>query len=303
IFGAVLGAGIPLCAVFARGLMDRRVRYSDEATGSDRNGGIPMLGVLPNLPDRLSDPSQASVAAHCVHQIRTMLQLNVIGDEGAILAVTSATSGDGKTSLTLALGLSFAASGSRTLLIDTDLIGAGLSARLGLREPQGIAQAITAREAMAYVRETDVAELSVLPVGLNGQQNSDVFSPVAVRRMFAELRKHFDVILLDTGPVLGSIEATPVVAAADATILTVARGQDRTMVEKAIVHIRSVGGRLAGFVFNRAATRDFENTISGISLRSVSRAVSRPDQGATTANPARVGPLVRSVQEGRNAAR
>src|SRR5690606_19602259 len=116
-FGFVVGGGLPVLGLVLLGLMDRKYRYSDEAT-SGGTRGVPLLGILPNLPDRLSDPSQASVAAHCVHQIRTMLQLNTLSDGPSVLGVTSATSGDGKTSLCLALGLSFAASGSRTLLID-----------------------------------------------------------------------------------------------------------------------------------------------------------------------------------------
>ena len=76
------------------------------------------------------------------------------------------------------------------------------------------------------------------------------------------------VVLIDTGPILGSIEATPVCAAADAVILTVARGQQRPLVEKALQHLLSIGARFAGVVFNRAQTRDFERSISGMSLRS-----------------------------------
>jgi capsular exopolysaccharide synthesis family protein len=275
-FGFVVGGALPVLAVFVWGLADRKYRYSDETTEGGTKG-IPLLGILPDLPDRLSDPSQASVAAHCVHQIRTMLQLNVISaEEPTILCVTSATSGDGKTSLTLALGLSFAASGSRTLLIDTDIIGAGLSARLGIREQVGITEAITDRSAAPYIKQTDVADLSILPVGIGPNQQAGVFTPAAVRRLLNEVRKSYDIILVDTGPVLGSIEATPLVAAADATILTVAKGQNRDFVEKAIAHLRQIGARIAGVVFNRAAARDFERSISGISLRSVSRQQQSP---------------------------
>jgi polysaccharide biosynthesis transport protein len=270
--GFMVGGGLPVLGVLLLGLADRRYRYSDETTGSSITKGIPLLGILPNLPDRLSDPSQASVAAHCVHQIRTMLQLNVLSDQPSILAVTSATSGDGKTSLTLALGLSFAAAGSRTLLIDTDLIGAGLSARLGVNAPEGVGDAIVDSDPGRFVRDTDVADLSILPVGTKTAGQNSAFSPTAVRRLFASLRGQYDIILVDTGPVLGSIEATPLVAAADATILTVARLQDRDLVEKAIAHLRSIGSRIAGVVFNRAGSKDFERSISGISLRSVSRA-------------------------------
>ena len=104
-----------------------------------------LLGILPDLPDRLSDPEQAAIAAHCVHQIRTMLQINGGTEERRVFAVTSASPGDGKTSLTLALGLSYAACGTRTLLIDCDLVGAGLTARMNVSAAEGVLEAIANR--------------------------------------------------------------------------------------------------------------------------------------------------------------
>lgn len=297
-FGFVVGGGLPILALALYGLFDRRFRYSDEATQMGGTRGIPLLGILPHLPDRLSDPSQASVAAHCVHQIRTMLQLNCLSETSNVLSITSSTSGDGKTSLALALGLSFAASGSRTLLIDTDLIGGGLSARLSIREPVGVSEAVVARNPMEMVRVTDVNGLSVLPVANTGAQNASAFSPSAVRRMMAELRKHFDIIILDTGPILGSIEATPVVAASDAVVLTVSRTQNRDLVEKAIAQLRAVGANIAGVVFNRANARDFERSVSGISLRSVSRAQANGHHSSANGmyQDKNIGPLVHSVR-------
>lgn len=270
LMGFVIGSGSMIGLVLLWGLIDsRRYTYSDDAGGSAMSG-LPLLGILPDLPDRLSDPGQASIAAHCVHQIRTMLQLNNYMPKSAF-CVTSAASGDGKTSLTLALGLSFAASGQRTLLIDSDLVGAGLTTRLGLSGPEGILEAMTSGDLLRYVKPTDVADLSMLPVGLAQLHHAGIFSPVAVRRLITEAKKHFEVILIDTGPVLGSIEATPVCAASDGVILTVARGQQRPLVEKALQHLTSIGARIAGVVFNKAMSRDFEQSISGISMRSAAR--------------------------------
>jgi hypothetical protein len=71
--------------------------------------------------------------------------------------------------------------------------------------------------------------------------------------------------------------ASLVCAAADHTILAVARGQQRPLVERSIGHLQAIGSRLAGVVFNRAQPRDFERSMSGLALRS------RPIQGSTTA--------------------
>src|SRR5437762_5273506 len=78
LLGGVLGMGLPIGVLLLIGLLDSRYRYSDE-TDDAGGSGLALLGILPNLPDRLSDPAQASIAAHCVHQIPTMLQINTTG--------------------------------------------------------------------------------------------------------------------------------------------------------------------------------------------------------------------------------
>jgi capsular exopolysaccharide synthesis family protein len=297
LMGLMAGGALPFGLMLLIGLLDSRYRYSDDTSDAGVNG-LTLLGILPNLPDRLSDPGQASIAAHCVHQIRTMLQISNFNDKRAY-SVTSASSGDGKTSLTLALGLSFAASGSRTLLIDSDLVGAGLTARLGMNGPEGILEAMTSGQLMEYVKQTDVSDLSILPVGLAQLHHAGIFSPQSVRKLVNEAKKHFEIILIDTGPILGSIEATPVAAASDGVILTVARGQQRPLVEKALAHLNSIGARVAGVVFNRAQSRDFEQSISGISMRSASRSSNGNGQSVSRAgqqkDAGQYGPVARAV--------
>ncbi|HSU65948.1 MAG TPA: AAA family ATPase [Tepidisphaeraceae bacterium] len=261
------GAAVPIGFLLLIGLANPRYRFSDE-TNAEMNG-MNLLGILPDLPDRLSDPEQASIAAHCVHQIRTMLQISGSPDERRVFAITSAAPGDGKTSLTLALGLSYAACGARTLLIDCDLVGAGLTSRMNITSPAGVLEAIANRSLFEYVRSTDVADVTILPVGTAQTLHASTLSPAALRRLIDEARKQYDTILIDTGPILGSIEASLVCAAADAVVLTVARGQQRPLVEKAISRLTGIGAKLAGVVFNRAQSGDFDRSISGASsLRS-----------------------------------
>jgi Mrp family chromosome partitioning ATPase/uncharacterized protein involved in exopolysaccharide biosynthesis len=267
ILGFVGGGSLPFVLFLLVGLADKRYRYSDET--KTEIGNVPLLGILPNLPDLLTDPQQAAIAAHCVHQIRTLLQVGVRTHDRHVYAITSAAPGDGKTSLTLALGLSFAASGSRTLLIDCDLVGGSLTRRLGVHSADGMLEAMTSRSPMDFVRDTDVSDLSILPVGSATMLSAGSFSPAGLRRLIAEARKSFDIVLIDTGPILGSIEAPPVAATADATILCVSRGQQRPAVERSMHHLIAIGAKMAGIVFNRAEARDFEKSVSRFSQRSI----------------------------------
>jgi Mrp family chromosome partitioning ATPase/uncharacterized protein involved in exopolysaccharide biosynthesis len=284
--GFLGGAMLPMLVILLVGVVDNRFRYSDEAN-SDM-GGVPLLGILPNLPDLLTDPTQAATAAHCVHQIRTILQITGQSTERRVIALTSASPGDGKTSLTLALGLSFSASGSRTLLVDGDLIGGGLTARLNVTAEHGVLEAMASRDIMPFIRTTDVADLSFLPVGKAMGGYTGTISPAAVRRLVDEARKHFDVILIDTGPILGSIEASPVAVASDGVVLCVSRGQQRQLVDRALAHLHAIGAKLAGVVFNRAQAHDFERSTNRLDLGSV-------PAGTDGRRSEAIGPVARAV--------
>jgi capsular exopolysaccharide synthesis family protein len=266
VFGTVLGGGIPFAFALGLGLFDRRYRYSDDASSGRLQPAL--LGILPYLPANINDPEQAAVAAHCVHQIRTLLQISVAQQNRHVFAVTSPTSGDGKTSLTLSLALSFASSGANTCMIDFDMIGGGLTSAMGAKTDKGLFDAIDHGELNGHIRGTAFKKLSIIPIGRNDASEVSRLSPELVRRVIEQAREKFDVVVIDTGPILGSIEASLVSTVADGIILAVGRGQSRATVQKAMEHLSGVGARVMGFVFNRAEPGDFRRAVSSASVRS-----------------------------------
>jgi hypothetical protein len=115
--GAFAGAGLPGALILAGAFLRRRYRFSDD-TESDSSLNVPLLGILPELKEMASDGEDVIAAAHSVHQLRVSLQAQSGHDRPRVYLVTSATAGEGKTSLAMSLGLSFAASDLRTLVID-----------------------------------------------------------------------------------------------------------------------------------------------------------------------------------------
>lgn len=308
--GVVVGFG----SVLLIGLINRRLNRPDDADGGLHN--FAMLGVLPTLPDDLADAEQAALASHCVHLIRTRLQIETQDIARPVFAVTSPVSGTGKTSLTLALGVSFAAARLKTLLVDCDLVGGGLTAKCdvivrrkigqilqreglitekqlnealelahGSRrrlgeilmdlgylgesdlnqavmtqdvEPIGILDALSGEDLEACVTSAGVDGLSVLPLGSATAQHVGRLAPDVLRRLVERCRASFDVVLIDTGPVPGSLEASVVASQVDEVILTVARGEHRALAEKSAAHLSALGARVAGIVFNRARNEDVD---------------------------------------------
>jgi len=286
--GLAMGGGLPIGFFLLVGLLDRRYRYSDDASAP---GQVSLLGILPYLPENMADPEQAAIAAHCVHQIRTLLQIGGAHQDRKVFTVTSPTSGDGKTSLSLSLGLSFAASGSRTLLVDFDLIGGGLSSAMQARTDHGVLDAILKGELNGHVRASAFPRLSILPIGEDEAQEVSRLSPSLVRRFLDRAREEYDIVVIDTGPILGSLEASLVSAESDGVILALGRGQQRHQVERAVNHLSSVGAKLVGVVFNRAQPGDFRRAVSSASVRSVPVNMNGHGQASMPA----LGPMARTV--------
>jgi capsular exopolysaccharide synthesis family protein len=293
----LVGFGIPVLLAVGLSKWRRRYRYSDE---TDSKLGQPaLLGILPTLPDHLADPEQAAVAAHCIHQIRIMLQVgsSLAGQEPKrVFMVTSANTGDGKTSLSMSLALSFAASGSRTLVIDCDMVGQGLTHRLHAGQSQGLHEALIHGTLQGRIKKTTTTNLYVLPIGGCEAVHAGSISPTAIKKLLLEAKHIFDTVVIDTGPVLGSLEATVVATVTDAVILTVSRGQNQALFERAVRHLRSVGAFIAGIVFNRAEKRDFNRSVGAASVRSTSYQPVAPRMLLGEGDePSRFGPLARSV--------
>jgi succinoglycan biosynthesis transport protein ExoP len=291
--GGMFGLALPTALLVLLSMVRPRHRYSDE-TEVDIAGGAGLLGILPALPVRLDDPEVSAGAAQCVHQMRVMLQVAARGESRNYL-LTSSCSGEGKTSLTMALALSFAASGSRTLVVDFDMVGRAMTRGLGASDELGLFESLNGGDPLRFVRRTR-AGIWFLPAGRVNALYASKVSHLSIRRFLQSLRQDFDVVLVDSGPILGSVEAATVAPEVDGVIVTVTRGQESALVEKTSHYLRTIGARIEGFVFNRAKHKDFHRSTYGSSIRPMSsrdllvRPVSEDADGLL-----RFGPLVESV--------
>lgn len=295
VLGLIAGAGFPVGLLFLFGLVDRRYRYADQA---DSESGARLLGILPDLPtNNADDPETTSAAVHAVHHIRSKLQIGGLGHQ--VYMVTSPTSGDGKTSLALSLAVSFTASGATVLLIDFDLIGHGLTNQLDASCARGIGQRLVQADLTDAVIPTEVPGLSLIAAGSDDASCASRVSRKAFAELLTAMRSRFDTIIIDTGPILGSLEANLAASLVDAVVVVVRRGQQGSYMQEATQHLRQMGARLAGVVFNRARSTDFNRSSSiNASFRSMRSAGDPEPRSAPTAEApglSRLGVLARRV--------
>ncbi len=284
------GAGLGLAVVLGWGLLNRKYNYIEDL--KEPSFTAPLLGCLPDLRDLRGGKDE--VTAWSIHQIRNLLQAKVGERDGRgnLYAITSPQSGDGKTSLALALAISMAKSGKKTVLVDLDLIGRGLTKQLKLEGSKGIRETILNECVNGEVQSTEVDGLSVIPAGLDESVDDSNLSSSRLRQIMAPLTEQFDAVILDTGPVLGSLESSLACGLADGVLVTISRGQNESLVESSLQRIRWLGADCIGLVFNRATQRDLRRS------HSYSASMSRPSaSGPNEQNRSRRAVLASAVGE------
>jgi Mrp family chromosome partitioning ATPase/uncharacterized protein involved in exopolysaccharide biosynthesis len=257
--GATAGALFPGAVIILLGFISTRYKSWGEAE-ADVIRDAPLLGVVPVISNGTGDQTKQD-AARCVHQTRTVLNDRFNLNTGSkIFLVTSCTAGEGKTSLAVSLGLSFASTGLRTLLIDCDLLAHSLTRGFSYSGVNGLKEALASGKLAPYCSRSAQSSLWVLPVGQSTSADAGALSPARIDAMLKQARHYFHVIIIDSGPILGSVEAMTMASRVDAVIFTIARHQQRLLIETAIRKLHSLGATLAGTVFNRAVVRDFHHS-------------------------------------------
>jgi len=281
--GVFLGVG----CIFLLEYLDRTVKTAEEA---ERLLGIPVLAVIPDVSEsgpkygygyrygagrrRRSASSEASGERRGVTPIEKIELLPLTRPRHAIsesyrslrtaltlsttvrlrsLALTSAHSGEGKTATVANLALVMAQLGRRVLLVDADLRKPRLHRVFGLTNRAGLVHALTGGGDLAEVAlETSQEGLLVVPSGVIPPNPSELLASERMRQILQEGQRGFDVVLIDTPPLLAVTDASVVGAMVDGMVLCLQAG--RVLREEAVAGVDRLhlgGVRILGSVLNR----------------------------------------------------
>jgi polysaccharide biosynthesis transport protein len=214
-----------------------------------------------------------SIGVEAFRMLRTSLVWCEQGDNMKTLVVTSAAPGEGKTLTSANLSVTFAYDGLRVLLVDCDVRRPRLHGLFQVPRSPGLMELLTpsfggndaqsltfnpsagttdsGRPVTDVVRPTNVRGLSLLTCGALPTNPSGLLSGVRMRVLLQELAKSFDLVILDTPPVLATADAGILGSLADGVLLVVRAGQtDRVAAKRAHQQLVNVGARVVGTVLN-----------------------------------------------------
>lgn len=279
IFAVALFAGllIGVLVAFLRDWLDTTVHNEQDVTTIVR---APVIGIIPNLrqdaitsrarslaPGDFAAKSLAPVkpvreaesqtmAAEAYRALRTNLSYVSPGKPPRVIVVTSALSGDGKTTSASNLAVTLAQQNKRVLLIDAETRRGNMHTLFGIPANPGFFDLLygqaTAGECIRRVTLDGSGHLDVLPSGGMPSHNAaDLLVASRLAPFFERLRTQYDYVLIDTPPLNLFTDAALIGAHADATLL-VARADrtERQALKFAVLQLQHVQANLAGAILN-----------------------------------------------------
>jgi len=180
-----------------------------------------------------------------------------------VIAITSALPQEGKSVLAMGLAESAARSGLKVLLIDADLRRPTLVKRLKLGARQGLAEVLRGDARLDEAVERLPSGLYLLPsLRAEGGSQQLLASP-RLGNLLRAARNDFDLIVVDTPPVLPMVDALLTAQHADAVIMATRwEHTPAPLAQEAIAMIEGSGAELAGVVLTRARLRTYANSTS-----------------------------------------
>ncbi len=188
--------------------------------------------------------------------IRTNFVFGAVDKSLRVFQVTSAVKGEGKTTTTVNLGISLAQVGMKVLLIDADMRRPSLHHALRVSlDGRGLQHVLKEGAPLeAVVQKTRTENLQVVTSGGIPEHPAELLSSPMFTAFLSTLREVFDVVLIDSPPVISVADAPIIASRVDGTILVARSGYiPRRLSSQAKKSIEAVNGKIIGCVLNSVA--------------------------------------------------
>lgn len=186
--------------------------------------------------------------------LRTNINFSAVDKEIEVIMVTSAGPGEGKSTTVANLAITYAQSECRTVLIELDLRKPTVHKTFNLSNRLGVSHVLTKQARLdEVIQETKVPNLYAIASGTIPPNPSELLGSKTLATVIEELKQQFDLIIIDTPPVLALTDAQLVASHCDGVVLVAESGKVK---RSALVHAKErlqvVQAKILGVVINNA---------------------------------------------------
>jgi len=260
--GLILAIAAGMAAVVLAEMLDSGVTTGDDIERKfhlPHLGSVPMLSSVADAVDRDETPADyilkrpLSSFAEAVRALRASILYSRIGQDIRVITMTSALPAEGKTTTSVSLARIAAQSGARVILVDCDLRRRNVNRLLGVEPEVGLLEVLNRTASLESAMHLDEPSgCTILPLAKNSFTPKDVFGSQAMAQLLTHLRGQFDLIILDTAPVLAVADTRVLAGQSDAVVfLTRWRKTPEKAIATAIKLLEQSGAHVAGIALTQ----------------------------------------------------
>ena len=199
-----------------------------------------------------------SIFAEAYRSLRTAILLSLAGSPPRSLLITSAQTGDGKTTTSLNLAIVLAQRKGPVLLIDADMRKGGIGKILKLGDEKGLSTLLTGAHGLdEVIRPHELLdELWIMPAGPMPPSAADLLSSDKMAELLEACGQRFEHVVIDSPPVLSVTDATILSRVVDGTVVVVQSGAtSRGGLLRTVRTLDTAGARVLGVILNKFDAR------------------------------------------------
>ena len=248
--GLVFGVGI----AFALEFMDTSVKSLEDV---ERYLEVPVLAVIPRDVGVLHKQAGASPDAEAYRILRTNIEFNRKNPDDNAITVVSGGAGEGKSTTMVNLAYICAQGGYSTLMIDADLRRPRLHTFFDINNTVGLTNYLTTDLMLEdVILQTPVDNLFFMPSGILPADAAGILNSRRMSELVQDVKQRFDLVLIDSPPILGVSDASVLSSEVDLTMIVVQhRKLPRNMLMRVKQAVENVGGTVLGVVLNNVDVR------------------------------------------------
>ena len=277
--GLFLGAILGVSLAASREYLDNTVKTVEDIEKQRQH----VLGIIPALDDSNTDKQKKLTSIPWQREVQTIKRRIITQEDPKSpiseayrslrtsilysspdkpiksMIVSSPGPGEGKTTTTANLAMTFAHMGKKTLLIDADLRRPVLHHIFSLEKSPGLTDFLThkAEDFNSLVQATETKNLYVCTSGINPPNPSELLGSNKMAELIDSLEQNWDIILLDSPPMVAVTDATIISREIDAMILVVHSGKtNKQSFERTISTLKNINVPLVGVVLNSVTSKN-----------------------------------------------
>ena len=256
--GVVVGLLVGIGLAFFIEYLDTSVKTIDDV---ERALQAPVLGVIPQNVGVLLEEGPETPHAEAYRVLRTNVLFSRKDDKLNTLSVLSGGAGEGKSTTLINLATIFAQSGSRCLIVDSDLRRPSIHKVLKVSNTIGLTNYLLKQNSLEEVIQTTaLPTLDFMPSGKLPSSSMGILSSAKMKELILELKRRYDFVFFDSPPLLGVSDASILASEMDMVLQVIQyRRYPQPMTLRAKQMVQKVGGNLLGIVLNNINMSQDEN--------------------------------------------